>query len=66
MKNLVYVFSFSIFGINSFEAPAPQWVQPLGQDSGVVFFQGADNSQAQAACYMIGSSFNHARSCELH
>lgn len=58
MKKLLCAFAL-FFGSNySFEAPAPQqWVQPLGQDSGVVFFQGADNSLAQAAIYMVGSSF---------
>ena len=42
------------------DAPTPlgsQWVKPLGQDSGVVFVQGADNSLAQAAMYMVESSF---------
>lgn len=61
MKNGIYfLFSFSFFVINSFEAPTSlgsSWVQPLGHDSGVVFFQGADNSLAQAAMYMVGSSF---------
>lgn len=54
----IFLLSFSFFAIKSFEAPArSNWVQPLGQDSGVVFFQGADNSQAEAANYMVGSSF---------
>lgn len=48
---------FSFVSLHSFEAPQPGWVQPLGQDSGAVFFQGAGLSQVEAATYMVGSSF---------
>lgn len=59
MKNLSFVLLFFFSFLNAFEGPQPgnNWVHPLGQDSGVVFFQGADNSLAQAAMYMVGSSF---------
>lgn len=59
MKNLFCVPLFFFSFLNAFEGPKPgnHWVQPLGQDSGVVFFQGADNSLAQASTYMVGSSF---------
>lgn len=57
MKNILFLLGFFFIAIYSFEAPAPHWVQPLGQDSGVVFFQGAGNSQVEAATYMVGSCF---------
>ncbi|CAN5153301.1 hypothetical protein BH09DEP1_BH09DEP1_4770 [soil metagenome] len=59
MKNLLYWFVFSSLIVKPFEAPAPagfQWVMPLGQDSGVVFVEGAGNTIAEAATYMVGSS----------
>lgn len=60
MKNLICLLSFSFCVLIAFEAPIPigqQWVMPLGQDSGVIFIQGADNTLAEAATYMVGSSF---------
>lgn len=60
MKKIAFVLVFFFTLSSAFEAPRPiseHWTCPLGQDSGVVFFQGADNSSAQAAMYMVGSSF---------
>lgn len=59
IKIMGVALSFFVSGF-AFEAVKPvneHWVCPLGQDSGVVFVQGADNSIAQAAMYMVGSSF---------
>lgn len=53
----VLVFLFPALHAFQKESPPTNWVRPLGQDSGVVFVQGADNSLAQAAMYMVGSSF---------
>ena len=60
MKIIFGISTFIFISVNAMEAPVQlgqPWVQPLGQDSGVVFVQGAGNPLVQAAMYMIGSKF---------
>jgi hypothetical protein len=68
MKIILGISTFIFVSLGAMEAPTPlgsPWVQPLGQDSGVVFFQGADNSLAQAAMYMVGSEFTTPNTQEI-
>lgn len=58
MKRVLNSACFLILTMQGFEAPvAQEWVCPLGQESGVVFFQGASLSQVEAATYMKDSHF---------